>query len=276
MTGREDLSARFLDRGWVRFGFDPAIAAWVRAVAPMAQRIAADPAERARWLRCGGTWFAGVNILPNDASGAVPGAGGVPGAGAVPLTGQCIDFARQLHGGADITWDRAQISVCYPGYPQPWDGESDAAFRFRRDRDAAHVDGLVRSGTDRRRTLGEAHAFVLGLPLAETPADAAPLVVWEGSHARMRRALAARLSGIAPEAWGGEDVTEAYTAARREIFETCRRVAVHAVPGEAYLVHRLALHGVAPWGADGGDAPRPIAYFRPDEGMTLGAWLEAP
>jgi len=38
-----------------------------------------------------------------------------------------------------------------------------------------------------------------------------------------------------------------------------------AAPGQAYLLHRLALHGVAPW-ADGAEASadgRMVAYFRP-------------
>ncbi len=73
------------------------------------------------------------------------------------------------------------------------------------------------------------------------------------------------------------DVTEAYHAARREVFETCARVVVHARPGEAYLIHRLALHGVAPWRA-GAKAPpegRMIAYFRPEIGSPAD-WIEAP
>lgn len=260
----------FFARGWVRFGVDPALMAWVRAVRPVAGRIAGDPDHRARWLRCGGTWFAGVNILPNDAAGAIPGEG-VP-----PLAGDAVDFVRDVLGLEGFAWDRAQISVCYPGYPQPWEGESAAAFRFRRDRDAAHVDGLLRRDPGRRRHLGEAHGFVLGIPLAEVPADASPLVVWEGSHERMRAAFRARLDGIDPARWSAEDITDAYTAARREVFETCARVPVHAGPGEAYLIHRLALHGVAPWGGAGGADARPIAYFRPEiePGGSPEWWLD--
>ena len=263
------MAEQFFAKGWVRFAHDPSVADWVDAVRPLAGQIADDPDHRARWLRCGGTWFAGVNILPNDAAGAVPDAG-VP-----PLAGAPFDFIADVLGFGGITWDAAQISVCYPGYPQPWDGESAAAFRFRRDRDAAHVDGLVRSGPDRRRSLGEMHGFVLGLPLSDTPPDAAPLVVWEGSHEVIRAGLRDRLAGVAPDAWQAEDITDAYTAARRQAFEQCARVALHARPGEAYLVHRLALHGVAPWGPDGGPEPRSIAYFRPDGFMTPRTWLEA-
>jgi hypothetical protein len=267
-----DAKARqFFDKGWCAFGHDPALAAWAEAARPVAEATLHDPELRARWLRCGGTWFAGVNALPNDAAGAVP-AAGVP-----PLTGTVVDFIAEVLGFPDIAWDRAQVSICFPGYPQPWDGESDAAFQFRRDRDAAHVDGLRRFEPGRRRRLGETHAFILGLPLTRTLPDAAPFTVYEGSHEVMRRALQARLAGIPPADWAGEDITEAYVAARREAFARCRRVPVHALPGEAYLAHRLVLHGVAPWGASAETGSRMIAYFRPDPGDPSGPawWLES-
>ena len=54
-------------------------------------------------------------------------------------------------------------------------------------------------------------------------------------------------SALPAEQWGEVDATEVYQATRRTIFETCERVTVTAKPGEAYLIHRLALHGVAPW-----------------------------
>lgn len=261
---------RFFRRGWVRFPRETAVADWAAHALPIARGCIADPALRARWLRCGGTWFAGVEAFPNDAAGAVPGAG-VP-----PLAGAPVRFIADVLGLPDIAWDNAQVSACFPGYPRPSPGESAGAFRFRRDRDAAHVDGFKRFDK-RRRRLGERHAFILGIPLTEAPAGAAPLVVWEGSHEVIRRALRARLEGLPPARWSAEDVTETYVAARRECFARCRRVAVGASPGEAYLVHRLALHGVAPWsGAPAGE--RAIAYFRPDPfpGAATDWWLERP
>jgi hypothetical protein len=230
----------------------------------------ADPEHRARWLRCGGTWFVGVNVFPNDVTGAVP-ASGVP-----PLAGAPVDFIAEHLDLPAIRWDQAQVSVCFPGYPRPSAGESAAAFRFRRDRDAAHVDAITRFD-GRRRRLGEAQAFILGVPLTDAPPDAAPLVVWEGSHEVMRRALRARLAHVPAERWAAEDLTETYVAARRECFETCRRVPVVARPGEAYLIHRLALHGVAPWAADA-VGERAVAYFRPDPfpGAAREWWPERP
>ncbi|MBK0398956.1 hypothetical protein H0I76_07125 [Limibaculum sp. M0105] len=264
------LAAAFFSRGWAGFPHDPEIAAWASAARPVAGDLLADPDLRARWLRCGGTWFAGVNVLPNDDRGAVPDAG-VP-----PVSGAVVDFVRDRLGLAAFAWDRAQISICLPGYPAaPSEDESAAAFRFRRDRDAAHVDGLARDAA-RRRTIGEVHGFILGIPLTQAPRDAAPLVVWEGSHEIIRSALKARLAGVPVERWALEDITDAYTAARGQVFETCRRVAVHALPGECYLVHRLALHGVAPWGDAEPSGLRAIAYFRPDPypGRDPAWWLD--
>ena len=47
-----------------------------------------------------------------------------------------------------------------------------------------------------------------------------------------------------------EDVTAVYQQTRRRVFESCNRVKIIARPGEAFIVHRLALHGMAPWVAD--------------------------
>ena len=263
----------FLTQGWVKFPYDAELFEWVNSARSVADAVANDPDLLAQWLRCGGTWFAGVNAFPNNSTGAVPDQG-VPA-----LSGEVIRFIAERLCLTDMSWDRAQISVCYPGYPQPWDGESDAAFRFRRDRDAAHVDGLRRTDPGRRRSLSETHAFILGIPLNAVPDGAAPMAVYEGSHQIIRQAFKAQLGAIAPEDWHAEDVTDAYVAARRQIFETCNRVAITAQPGEAYLVHRLALHGVAPWTVDAPDVThRSIAYFRPDPKpeATPSWWLEDP
>ena len=246
----------FFRQGWTRFSLDSALIDWVQAAAPIAMEVFRDPALRDQWMRCGGTWFAGVNALPNDQRG------GVPDRGVPPLTGAAVDFVKDHLGFQDFAWDRAQVSVCLPGYPQPWDGESEQAFRFRRDRDAAHLDGLLRDA-NRRRSPGEQHGFILGIPLNPVATDAAPMVVYEGSHDIVRKALTERLAGIPAEAWAKEDVTEAYVQARRVVFAECNRLAITAKPGEAYLVHRLAIHGVAPWTA-APNGERVIAYFRPN------------
>ncbi|MFX0540986.1 hypothetical protein ACEWPM_004540 [Roseovarius sp. S4756] len=253
--------------GWVRFAHDAGLARWTEAAKAAALERMADPAHRAQWLQCGGTWFVGVDTLPNDARGAVAGSGA--------LTGPGYDAARGLYG--DLPLHAGQVSVTWPGYPKPRKDEGEAAFRYRQRRDAAHVDGLLAIGAARARMLKERHAYILGLPLTAVGEGASPLTVWEGSHEVMRSAFAKALGGIASEAWGEVDLTEIYKAARRDVFERCARVTLLAQPGEAVLVHRLALHGVAPW-QEGAVAPpegRMIAYFRPEFRGLGDDWLSA-
>jgi hypothetical protein len=256
---------QFATQGWLRLPFAEDVAAWARA-AHLAARAAVAAPENANWLQCEGTWFVGVDALPNDATGQVGGA-------AFPATlRQWLD-ALDL---PDLPLHPAQVSVTYPGYPRPRAGESEAAARYRRVRDAAHVDGLLPVGETRQRMLREPHAYILGLPLTQVAPEASPLVVWDGSHEVMRRALGAALGRAPSEDVAQVDLTEAYHAARREAFENCPRVLLPARPGEATLLHRLALHGVAPWpeGVASGEDGRMIAYFRP-EGRP-DAWISRP
>ncbi|WP_319638905.1 hypothetical protein [Rhodobacter sp. Har01] len=247
-----------VESGWLRIGPDPAIAAWAAAALPVAEAaIAASPEP---W-RCGETWFVGVDALPNGPDGRM-GDAPFPWA-SLPLT--------------PVPLHRAQLSTVRPGYPRPWAGEDEAAFGFRLRRDAAHLDGPLPTGPDRQRQIKEPHAWVLGLPLNECGAAASPLVVWEGSPAILRAALQATLAGHDPDLWGGVDLTDAYKAARAEVFRRCRRVELPALPGEAILLHRLTIHGVAPWEPDA-TAPAPgriIAYFRPCL-PSVQDWLARP
>jgi hypothetical protein len=59
------------------------------------------------------------------------------------------------------------------------------------------------------------------------------------------------------------------------VFATCERIELPLQPGEACVLHRHLLHGVAPWGgnAPAGEDGRMIAYFRP-EFSTPSDWLE--
>ncbi|MEQ8667284.1 MAG: hypothetical protein RIC16_16310 [Rhodospirillales bacterium] len=258
-------AANFFRDGWCRFGPDDRLRAWVRAALPAARATVHDPAH-AQWHRYQDTWFAGVNVLPNDTTGAVDHSG--------PLAGNAVHFIADALALPDIAWDKAQVSVCYPGYPMPMAGESEALHRFRRDRDAAHVDGLLREGPERRRYLREYHAFILGIPMVPFGPTASPFVVWNGSHDLVRAAFRTRFGNLPPKQWPREDVTEAYHAVRQRVFETCERIPLHAGPGEAFLVHRLAVHGMAPWenGADAGPDGRMIVYFRPPHGGPA-EWL---
>jgi hypothetical protein len=261
------LSKTFAERGYLTFPLDGAVLAWAEHARGFAAAAARDPAQ-AHWLRCGGTWFVGVDALPNDSTGRV--------AGGPPLQGAAMDFiAGEL--GLALPLHRAQVSVCYPGYPKPYEGETPAAFQFRLKRDAAHVDGLLAEGPEKRRYVREPHAYILGLPLTRQSADAAPLVVWEGSHLIMRKMFRELFAGHSAEDGPDIDVTEAYQAARRQAFADCRRIELPSNPGEATLLDRHLLHGVAPWGAQATapDEGRMIAYFRP-ETARWDDWLTAP
>ena len=57
--------------GWAKFSADADLEAWASHVAPIAAALSQHPSHRAKWLRHGGTWFAGVNILANDVQGRV-------------------------------------------------------------------------------------------------------------------------------------------------------------------------------------------------------------
>jgi len=253
--------------GWHLFPAAPELLLWAKYAAPIAQKIARDPAQRAKWLRSGGTWFVGVNALSNDAEGRLP--------GGPPLAGAARRFVEAHISAKSFDWDRAQISVCTRGYPQPSAEESSAAFRFRRDRDAAHVDGLLPVGPKRRRYWQETHRFILGVPLNDAGPHAAPFVVWERSHQIIAAAFSKALRPHPPKHWSDIDLTEIYQKARQEVFDRCKRVEISAKPGQSYISHPLAVHGVAPWPEhlSGPAQGRMIAYFRPnmtaDEALPL-------
>jgi len=249
-------------KGWQVFPFERSVADWAAAALGRGREAVAAP-EFAQWHQCEGTWFVGVDALPNDASGAVDG---------VPLRGAARDAADALFG--PLALHRAQLSVIYAGYPRPRKGEGEAAFRFRQKRDAAHLDGL-RPSAARRRFMEEYHGYILGIPLTQSAQS--PMVIWEGSHLVFQKMLREAFADRPAARWHEVDLTDVYKATRAEIFETCQRVELRASPGEAYLVHRFALHGVAPWdeGAKAGPDGRMIAYFRP-ELPDRGLWLNAP
>ena len=221
-------------------GPDPAIAAWAAAALPLATAaLAAEP------RRAGGTWTVGLDLLDNAPDGSVTG---------TPLPWSVLGLTPEpLH--------RAQLSTVHPGYPRPDDGEPASANAYRLTRDAAHLDGLLAEGPDKRRKIREPHGWILGIPLTDNAA--APLVVWPGSAAILRAALLAALRRHPPEDWPDIDVTDAYTSARRQVFATCPRVELPVKRGQATLLHRLTLHGVAPWGDNPETTQRIIAYFRP-------------
>jgi len=240
--------------GYAVLPYDPAVATWARTARHAALPVIQDPAEQAKWLRHQGTWFVGVDALPNASDGSIVGC---------PL-----GFATL----GQVTWHKAQVSVVYPGYPQQDPTESDANHQFRIKRDAAHVDGLLPDPETGERHLKEPHGFILGLPLNDASTDASPLVVWKDSHLIMQDFFRKFFAGHPVAEWPSLDLSGPYKAARMRCFETCERLELPAKLGEATLLHRHMLHGVAPWG-QGATAPeegRMIAYFRPE----VGGWVD--
>lgn len=242
--------------GYMVFERDETVAKWADTAHKVACMVSADPATRAANLRQGETWFVGVDALPNQRDGSING---------VQLAGKWRD-----HVTLPKQWHPAQLSIVYPGYPLRDTSESEASHRYRITRHAAHVDGLLPQGPQRRRYLKEPHAFILGLPLNRS--DAAPLMVWPESHKIMGEAFRHLRNHDDPT---NVDLTEAYHSARRLVFEQIEPHAIVSEPGQAILLHRHLLHGVSPW-QEGVQAPqegRMIAYFRPQ--FSAKEWLSA-
>ena len=110
-----------------------------------------------------------------------------------------------------------------------------AAFKYRLKKAAAHVDGLHPIGKEKIRKLKEQHAFILGIPVTLSSKKASPLVVWEGSQKIVKHYFKKSLSNVDPNDWGNIDLTTLYHQARREIFQSCTKVEIHATTGESYI-----------------------------------------
>jgi hypothetical protein len=249
--GATILAERFLRDGWVVLPQDARVCDWVKSAVLQAHAVLADPDLRETWLRHDQTWFAGVDAFPNAPDGSISG---------VRLAGLWEDLIR-----LPDRWHQGQLSVIYPGYPGRDPQENEAAHRFRRDRDAAHLDGLLAVGPDKRRFLREPHAFILGLPLGPVTTEAGAFVVWDQSHRLIAQVFREAFAGVEPAHHHMLDLTDVYQAARKRVFAELPRRVVVAAPGEAILVHRMAIHGSAPW--PGPRKPesegRMIVWFRP-------------
>ena len=251
--------------GWCKFAFDDELYRWVKHVLPSAANCLTRK-ENEHWWRYQDTWFVGVNALPNDASGAVD--------GGPRLSGTAQRFMQQL-GLSTNQLDRAQISTCFPGYPKVAKGESKALHLYRLNRDAAHIDGLLREGPERHRFAREYHEYILLIPMNDFEIGASPFVAWNGSHLLMKKALTAAFNGVAKEQWANTPITEPYIEARKQVFEQCTRLELDLKVGEAVLAHRMLLHGTAPWRptAKTSEHGRMLCFFRPQT-LTIEQWLQ--
>ncbi len=243
--------------GFCVFDYDPRTAAWAQEALNIARKIANDPINHTEDnLRHQKTWFVGVDALPNGLDGNLNG---------VPLLGPWEGHVPQL------PLHPAQLSIIYEGYPKQDRNESAAHHRYRLNRAAAHVDGLLATGSNRRRFAQEFHAYILSLPLNDVPHS--PTVVWRGSHQIMQTALREVLEGKEP---AEVDITDVYQAARRQVFEECEQVPLILRPGESALLHPFILHGTQPWGSgsDHSNEGRMVAFLRPEYSGGVSEWLE--
>ena len=257
-------TAAFENRGWAVFDPEPAVDAWCAAARMRADAVMRDPRRARENLRHGRTWFVGVDVMGCDPFGTVPGGPKLGGAG--------VDFAAaQMSDNWSGDWGRGQLSVAYPGYPRRDPQESVANHRFRALRDGAHLDGLLPIGPARRRKFVEPHGVIVGIALDDSRAGRSPLVVWEGSHLRLRAMMRAALRDVPEPQMSDIDLTEVYAATRKACFAECPRVELGVEPGQVIVLHRALLHGIAPWHSPT-PRPRRAVYFRP-ELPTLTDWL---
>ena len=252
-----DLPQDLAQQGWHCLPQLPALLHWSEAHLQAAHACMKDPSNK-HWWRYQSTWFAGVNVLANNATGAAGAKPSLPEELLSALTGYCQADTQAL--------DQGQISAIYPGYPQADTLQSEQAHYFRQRHYAAHLDGLVPQGTGRRRFLTEQHSFILGISLTDHPANAAPLMVWPGSHQRIQAWLQTTLGTESSTKWANIDLTDEYQQIRRQILEDTEPQALYLAKGEAYVLHRHLLHGMGLWPKsieDPRHQGRIITYFRP-------------
>ncbi len=254
---------QYTNHGFCLFEHDAAILNWVDSVLPAARK-AVKAKQNQHWFRHGDTWFVGVNVLPNDRYGRL--------SNGPRLTGTAVNFIEKVITKKSLNLDRAQISVCYPEYPLPSSDESDSAFAYRLRRDAAHVDGIMRQGE--HRYLVERHDYIFALPVTQFSHDAAPFVVWKGSHKIIQAALSNFLAGFPVAQWNTVPVNDVYNEARKKVFADCQRIELALKPGQSFVGHRHILHGTASWGSSASSGPdgRMLCFFRP-ESFSIKQWV---
>lgn len=263
------LLQNLASQGWHRLPASKALKAWAEHHLLPAQQCLHDPKQQSWWCYSN-TWFAGVNVLPNNGKGAVDGCPPLPEALLTELLAYCDASQGDM--------DKGQISALLPGYPQ-WDPQqSAAANQFRQQHFAAHLDGLVPIGTQRRRHLTEQHSFILGIGLTDHPEEAAPLMLWPGSQQRIQAWLRSRLANLPSERWAEVDLTDEYQQLRQQILMDTQPMPLPLSKGQGYLLHRHLLHGMGHWPHDIPDPQqqgRIIAYFRPCW-HAPSLWLHGP
>lgn len=74
------------------------------------------------------------------------------------------------------------------------------------------------------------------------------------------------------------DITVAYTAARKQVFEDCEKVPLILRRGQSAVLHPFILHGTDRWGrgAEPSGEGRMIVFFRPQCPGGASQWLATP
>ena len=182
-----DFTQHINSQGYYVWPWRQDIFQWSQSLLTPARQAMATP-EHQHWWHHQNTWFVGVNALPNNPHGQV-----AKGKAMMSwLQGLLETYC--LH--APLNLDKGQISTCHMGYPQQDQDEPNQNYYFRKHFYAAHMDGLIPEGKQRRRYLKEYHSFILGVPLTEHDAQAAPLMVWPNSHQRLQTWLLNEFANI--------------------------------------------------------------------------------
>lgn len=160
----------YQQKGWCVFDHDAVIEAWVSTNFDTAFKTINEPQNK-EWFRYADTWFVGVNVFHYSPQGVVN--------NKLPLSGRAVGFIEQHLTHKQINLDKGQLSVCYLGYPKG--SLEDAGFSYRLHKDAAHVDGLLKEGSQ-NRYCREYHDYILAIPMVDISIEESPLVVWNSSH----------------------------------------------------------------------------------------------
>lgn len=266
--------AHYQKFGWVKFCSDKRLLNWLDSLQKNCDIDSLYPRHDYHHLwRCDGTWFVGVDTIPNDHHGIVR--------QSLPLDGSIIDFIKQ-HLWQRPQWHRGQLSVCFPEYPKKGDEDTLKSWQFRIKHHAAHCDGIHGIGKftndqKKSRFLKEHHRFILAIPLDNITQHNAPMMLWQESHRLIQKMLCDVFANMLTCEWQNYDITKIYQHCRRHILETITPIAMTANYGDAYLLHRHLLHGIKSWDRANHEAKiRRIIYFRPSyhhDSKSMHDWL---
>ncbi len=146
------------------------------------------------------TWFVGVDALPTCPMAVCPAVRRCRRGDCFPARSPRLH--RPVAHGAALR--------LLPRLSQRDDDESESQQPLPRQTRCGPCGRPPWRGPERRRHLREFHDLILGLPLNAASADAAPLVVWRGSHVMMQKLFTDALAHLAPEEWGAVDLTDLY------------------------------------------------------------------